>query len=91
MVDFYLTDANAKYWEDIKALATKPSADSDTKLQKYVLEGNRLSNTLALLRNAAPGVDTEIEGRKIKGGDVIFLSLVSFPSSYSPRHRLETR
>jgi len=82
MIDFYLTDANAKYWEDIKALAAKPGSDSDAKLQGYVLEGYRLSNTLGLLRFTAPGVNTEIEGRKIKGGDVIVLSLVSFPSPY---------
>jgi len=78
MIDFYLT--NTKYWDEIKALAAKPSADSDSKLQKYVLEGYRLSNTLALMRYTAPGVDMEIEGHKIKGGDVVFLSIVSSPS-----------
>ncbi|KAF8438289.1 heme peroxidase [Terfezia claveryi] len=75
MVDFYLNEA--KYWEDIKALAAKPGADSDAKLQGYVLEGYRLSLTLALLRYTAPGVNTEIEGRKIKGGDVIFINLMT--------------
>lgn len=79
MVNFYLDKANAKYWEDIKTLAANPSADSDSdvKLQGYVLEGYRLSLTLGLLRYTAPGVDMEIEGHKIKGGDVIFTNLIT--------------
>lgn len=83
MIDFYLSPANASHWATIQSLSAKPSPQNDAKLEKYVLEGYRLSNTLALLRAVAPGVHMEIEtlapGYKqwVKGGDVIFLSFVA--------------
>lgn len=85
LIDFYLQPSQASAWADIQQLATDDSPDAEEKLTRYILEGYRLSNTLALLRVVAPGaevtLDTEPSGPiTVKGGDPIFLSFVrGFP------------
>ena len=83
-MDFYLDKSRASDWAEIQKLAAADNAESDEKLTRYLLEGYRLANSLALLRDVAPGHEVTIQNGpagpvKVHGGDHIFISFVSSP------------
>jgi len=83
LIDFYLDEPNKAHWKEIVRLTGENSTDADQKLTKYVLEGMRLSNSLAVIRNVEPvngKTATFKQGDKTitaKRGERIVLSFVS--------------
>ncbi|KAK3689370.1 heme peroxidase [Podospora appendiculata] len=77
-VDFYLSPKGAPYLADIQVLAAQPaSAEADSLLLGYALEGVRLSGTLGVFREAsADGAIKEDDGSEVsvRAKDRVFVS-----------------
>lgn len=82
---------NKAHWDQIVVHATKGTPDDDSKLAKNILEGARLTTTMALVRHAKPvdGKPIELvvdnEGTKVtlNPGDRVIVNGVCGPSSNS--------
>lgn len=71
-MDFFLRPENEKIWSQVQDLASSGNTD---KIQKYVLEAQRLVSDIRNVRFA--GQQTEVEGKQVRPGDMLVLDIVS--------------
>ncbi|KAL9625811.1 MAG: hypothetical protein Q9160_000131 [Pyrenula sp. 1 TL-2023] len=81
-LDFYLSEEGDVHWQDISRLAREDTANADEMLFRYFLEGSRLSNTTALVREVASTSQfQELEKQSkvilLKPGDRVICNLVA--------------
>lgn len=81
MLDFWVEEANAVHWEEVKRLAQDDAPESLQKIRKYVLESLRISCSPAygVFRICAAPTATIIDGSRTitaRQGETIFLDFL---------------
>lgn len=84
ILDWFLKPENSEHWAAVQKLAVQDSSDSFATLKKYVLEANRFSGFLALIRICFPDRGESAQVKTDQGsmatlgkGEVVLCNVVS--------------